>query len=177
MLEQIRLSGTGGQGILMAGIVLAEGAIGAGYNAVQSQSYGPEARGGASKAEVIISSSDIDYPKVTAPGVIMALTQEAYDKYASDIVEDGLLLLDDAIELSGNDNCRICQIPILTTARDELGRVIVANMVALGALIELTKFYGYGYIEAAVLRRVPKGTEELNKKALQTGVKLVANKN
>ncbi len=177
MLEQIRLSGTGGQGILLAGIILAEGAIGAGYNAVQSQSYGPEARGGASKAEVIISSSDIDYPKVTAPDVILALTQEAYDKYAADITAEGMLVLDDAIEVSGSDQCQVFKLPIIATARGELGRVIVANMVALGAIIELTKMYDYTFIEAAVLRRVPKGTEELNKKALQTGVKLVANKN
>ncbi len=176
MSTQIRLSGSGGQGMLLAGIILAEAAILADQNAVQSQSYGPEARGGASKSEVIISNTDIDYPKVTKPDVMLALTQEAYEKYAGDMNENGVLVIDESIVLTGNDKCQVVSVPIISSARDVLGRIIVANMVALGALVKASGVVSLDYLEKAVLRRVPKGTEELNKKALQTGVMLVADK-
>ena len=90
---EIRLSGSGGQGMITAGIILANAAaIYENKNSVQSQSYGPEARGGASKAEVIISSDEINYPKVTSPDFLVALTQEAYDKYSKDIKDDCLII-------------------------------------------------------------------------------------
>ena len=173
MSVQIRLSGSGGQGMLLAGIILAEAGIMSGKNAVQSQSYGPEARGGASKAEVIISNESIDYPKVTKPDVMLALTQEAYDKYAKDMSDEGVLVIDESIELSGNDKCKVISIPVIVTARDTLGRVIVANMVALGALVKASNVITFDSLEEAVLRRVPKGTEELNKKAIKAGFDLV----
>ena len=173
MSVQIRLSGSGGQGMLLAGIILAEAGIMSGKNAVQSQSYGPEARGGASKAEVIISDESIDYPKVTQPDVMLALTQEAYDKYSKDMSDDGVLVIDESIELSGNDKCKVISVPILITARDTLGRIIVANMVALGALVKASNVITFDSLEEAVLRRVPKGTEELNKKAIKAGYELV----
>jgi 2-oxoglutarate ferredoxin oxidoreductase subunit gamma len=173
MSVQIRLSGSGGQGMLLAGIILAEAGIMSGKNAVQSQSYGPEARGGASKAEVIISEESIDYPKVTQPDVMLALTQEAYEKYAKDMADDGVLVIDESIELSGNEKCKVISAPILLTARDTLGRIIVANMVALGALVKASNVITFDSLEEAVLRRVPKGTEELNKKAIKAGYDLV----
>jgi 2-oxoglutarate ferredoxin oxidoreductase subunit gamma len=173
MSVQIRLSGSGGQGMLLAGIILAEAGIRSGKNAVQSQSYGPEARGGASKAEVIISSESIDYPKVTKPDVMLALTQEAYDKYSKDMSDEGILVIDESIKLSGNDKCKVISIPVIVTARDVLGRVIVANMVALGALVKASSVITFERLEEAVLRRVPKGTEELNKKAIKAGFDLV----
>jgi 2-oxoglutarate ferredoxin oxidoreductase subunit gamma len=173
MSVQIRLSGSGGQGILLAGIILAEAGIMSGKNAVQSQSYGPEARGGASKAEVIISSESIDYPKVTCPDVMLALTQEAYEKYSKDMSNEGVLVIDESIKPSGNDNCKIISVPVIVTARDTLGRIIVANMVALGALVKASSVITFERLEEAVLRRVPKGTEELNKKAIKAGFDLV----
>ena len=176
MSKQIRLSGSGGQGMLLAGIILSEAAIMDDKNAVQTQSYGPEARGGASKSEVIISEDKIAYPKVTVPDIMLALTQESYDKYAIDMNVNGILVVDDTIELSGNDKCEIITIPIIKSARDEIGRVIVANIIALGAITKASGVVSKDALEQAVLKRVPKGTEELNKKALQTGFKLVANK-
>ena len=92
---EIRLSGAGGQGLILVGKILAEAAaIYDDKNATQSQSYGPEARGGASRSEVIISDSDIDYPKATQIDLLLAMTQEAVDKYAQDVKKDGIILVD-----------------------------------------------------------------------------------
>lgn len=176
MSKQIRLSGSGGQGMLLAGIILSEAAIMDDKNAVQTQSYGPEARGGASKSEVIISEEKIAYPKVTVPDIMLALTQESYDKYSVDMNDNGILVIDDTINLSGNDKCEVISIPIIKSARDDIGRVIVANIIALGAITKASNVVSKNALEQAVLKRVPKGTEELNKKALQTGFELVDNK-
>jgi len=92
---EIRLSGAGGQGLILAGKILAEAAaIYENKNATQSQSYGPEARGGASRSEVIISDGDIDFPKASALDLLLCLTQEACDKYVGDLKTDGLLIVD-----------------------------------------------------------------------------------
>lgn len=173
MAERIefRLSGSGGQGLILAGIILAEAAVLEGKNAVQSQSYGPEARGGASRAEVIISNENIDYPKVTKPNILLALTEEAMKKYKDDLREDGLLIIDSTIE-KPEGPFRILSIPIIETAREKVGKEIVANIVALGALTVATGIVSKESIEKAVLDRVPKGTEDLNKKALYEGFKL-----
>lgn len=168
---EIRLSGSGGQGLILAGIILAEAAILDGKNAVQSQSYGPEARGGASRAEVIISNVSIDYPKVSKPDILLALTEEAMIKYKNDLRGDGLLIIDSGME-KPEDSYRILSVPMLQTAKDKIGKIIVANIVALGTLTAATEIVSKASIEKAVLDRVPKGTEELNKKALYEGLKL-----
>ncbi|MDD4570090.1 MAG: 2-oxoacid:acceptor oxidoreductase family protein [Tepidanaerobacteraceae bacterium] len=168
---EIRLSGSGGQGLILAGIILAEAAILDGKNAVQSQSYGPEARGGASRAEVIISNINIDYPKVSNPDVLLALTEEAMLKYKYDLQQKGLLIIDSGIE-KPEDSYKILQVPILETAKNQVGKIIVANILALGVLTMATGIVSKESIEKAVLERVPKRTKELNKKALYEGFKL-----
>ena len=96
MMKQLRLSGSGGQGVITAAIIFAEAAVSEGKQAVQSQSYGPEARGGASKAEVIISDNPIYHPKVINPDIVLAMTQQAADKYYGDLDKDnGLLIVDE----------------------------------------------------------------------------------
>lgn len=173
MRQEIRLSGSGGQGIILAGIVLAEAALLDNNNAVQSQSYGPEARGGASKSEVIISDDSIDYPKVTSPDVVLALTTEAYKKYVKNLHSDTKIIVDSSVNVNGDSGVYI--LPIIESARDELKRPIVANIVALGALNAVAKLVRPESLETAVLRRVPKGTEDLNRRALQLGYQLAAN--
>ncbi|AEE91449.1 2-oxoglutarate synthase subunit KorC [Tepidanaerobacter acetatoxydans Re1] len=168
---EIRLGGSGGQGLILAGIILAEAAILDGKNAVQSQSYGPEARGGASRSEVIISNTSIDYPKVSKPDVFLALTEEAMNKYKNDLKENGLLIIDVSMK-KPKDSYKILSIPILKTAQEKIGKVIVANIVALGVLIQATEVVSKKSIEKAVLDRVPQGTEELNKMALYKGFEL-----
>lgn len=170
--SEIRLSGSGGQGIILAGIILAEAALLEGKNAVQSQSYGPEARGGASKSEVIISSEFVDYPKVTDPSLVLALTSEAYMRYARGCNDGVIVMVDDSITAELEDG--VLSLPIIRSARETLGRPIVANIVALGAINAVAKLVAPESLEKAVLHRVPKGTEELNKKALALGYELVA---
>jgi len=137
---------------------------------VQSQSYGPEARGGASKSEVIISDKPIDYPKVTKCDALLALTQEACDKYSSDLKEGGILLYDsDLVTRLPQGNFKKVGFNIINTAKNEVGREIVANIVALGAMVALTGVVSRENGEKAVLSRVPEAFLELNRKAYATG--------
>jgi len=168
---EIRFSGAGGQGLITAGIILAEAAsIIEGRSAVQSQSYGPEARGGASKSEVIIADGPIDYPKATIVDACLAMTQEAADKYANGIKEGGLLLLDaDFVQRAPQGNFVVHRLPIMRMAKEDIGREIVANVVALGAVIGLTGVVSKEAGEEAVLRKVPEAFKELNRKAFNLG--------
>lgn len=174
--QELRLSGSGGQGLILGGIILAEAAIFDGKNAVQSQSYGPEARGGASKAEVIISENKINYPKVRECDILLSLTQLSCDKYVDSLKKGGSLIIDSSIEMpTCRNDIKVYSIPILDTAHNKLNKLMVANIVALGAVCELTKVVSKESLKKAVLNRVPKGTEELNKKALEEGFNLIHN--
>ena len=168
---ELRFSGAGGQGLILAGIIMAEAAaIYDGKQALQSQSYGPEARGGASKSEVIISDEPIDYPKATSVDALLALTQEACDKYSGNLKENGLLLLDsDLVKKVPKGKYHVVKFPIINTAKNEVGRTIVANIVALGAMVALTGIVTKESAEKAVLARVPEAFAELNRKAFIAG--------
>lgn len=170
--HEIRLSGSGGQGLLLAGIILAEAAIHDGKNAVQTQSYGPEARGGASKSEVLISEDVIDFPKVRNCDVLLSLTQKSYDQYNDGLKEDGILIIDKSVTVAETIKNKVISVPIIDTATNVLLKPMVTNIVALGAIVEATKLVSYEALEAAVLSRVPKGTEELNKRALSLGYEI-----
>ncbi len=166
---EIRLSGSGGQGLILIGIILAE-AIGLyeGLHVVQTQSCGPEARGGASKSEIVVSDEEIDYPKPQKLDLLLAMNQASCDLYYRDLKEDGKLLVD-ATFVSQVPTNRAIRIPFTKLARERLGREIVANIVALGAISELIDLVSFKSLEWALLGRVPKGTEEINKKALRLG--------
>jgi 2-oxoglutarate ferredoxin oxidoreductase subunit gamma len=165
---EIRLAGTGGQGAILAGIILADAAIRDGKNVVQTQSYGPEARGGASRSEIVISAGAIDYPKVLEPDVTLCLSQEACDRYGGEICKDGLLVLD-TDHVSRSPTTRAVSIPLTSLARDVTGRAITANVVALGLLAGLTHIVSRDALEQAVKARAPGGTEAINLKALTAG--------
>lgn len=174
--QELRLTGSGGQGLILAGIILAEAALYDGLNVVQSQSYGPEARGGASKAEVIISSKEINYPKVNKCDLLLALTQNACDKYLDTIKPNGILIVDKSVtNVPNRDDITVYVVPILETARNSLGYLMVANIIALGTIYELTKIVSKSSLEKAVCNRIPRGTEELNLKALEEGYNLIKN--
>ena len=163
------LAGSGGQGLILAGIILAEAAgVYDGKFVCQTQSYGPEARGGASKAEVVISDAAIDYPKAIQPDVLLALNQKSLEAFSSDLKPGGLLLVD-ADLVKEAPASRVLALPFTRIAR-ELGRAMAANIVALGALAQLTGAVSLESLTAAVLARVPKGTEDLNRRALAAGV-------
>ena len=147
MRKQLRLSGSGGQGVITAAIILAEAAVAEGKEAAQSQSYGPEARGGASKAEVIIDTETIYHPHVIHPDLVLAMTQKAADKYYEDIVPGGLLVLDEQLVPNPPDFPK----------------------TALGALVRLTDIVSFDTIKESVAHRVPKHTVEQNMHALQVG--------
>lgn len=174
-MQQIRLSGTGGQGLILAGIILAEAALLENKLSIQSQSYGPEARGGSSKSEVIIDTKPIHYPKINKPDVVLSMSQEACNKYTTDLEEDGILITDSLFvaKLPERKFKKVYELPITNTAKEELGKTLFSNIVALGALAKITNCVSIEALTKAVLDRVPKGTEELNEKALQLGVSLV----
>ncbi|MBN4063097.1 2-oxoacid:acceptor oxidoreductase family protein [Alkaliphilus sp. AH-315-G20] len=172
---EIRLSGSGGQGLILAGIILADAAISENNNAVQSQSYGPEARGGASKAEVIIDNEEIDFPKVDKADLLLVLTKESYRKYISTLKTNGVLVIDSAIDVECDEIAfQVVKIPITETAINKIGKSIVSNIVALGAIQQITGIISKEALENAVIKRVPKGMKELNKNALKEGYKLIS---
>jgi len=167
---EIRLSGSGGQGIIMAAIVLAEAAgVYDEKYVCQSQSYGPEARGGTSKAEVIISNQTIDYPKAIKPDLLLTMNKEACNTYFPDLKAEGLLVVDSTLVHQIPTN-RVAAIPFTRIARKEIGKEMVANMVALGAVGVLSQIILLKNLEQALMARVPKGTEEINRKALHAGI-------
>jgi len=167
---EIRLSGSGGQGLILMGIVLAE-AIGIydGKYVAQTQSYGPEARGGSSKSEVIVSDEEIDYPKAMNVDLLLAMNQKSCDDFYPDLKPEGLLIVDSTF-VNQVPTSKAFQIPFTRIAREKFKREVVANIIALGALSQLTPVVSAKAIESAVLARVPKGTEKLNRDALRAGM-------
>jgi len=167
--KEIRLAGEGGQGMILAGIILAEAAaIYDNKNATQTQSYGPEARGGASKAEVVIDQGEIDHPEVILADVLVAMSQEACDKYAGNLKKDGILIVDQE-RVGRVPSNRAIKVPITRLAQESSGKSITANVVALGVLVGLTGVVSRQAITQAVAARAPKGTEEMNQAALSAG--------
>jgi 2-oxoglutarate ferredoxin oxidoreductase subunit gamma len=169
---EIRLAGSGGQGIILAGLVLAEAAgVYDGHQVAMVQSYGPEARGGTSKAEVIISEDPIDYPLCESVDLLLALNQEACDTYCWDLKPAAWVIVDKDL-VTHPPSTRAVPLPFSATARDKLKRIMTANVIALGAISELTGIVTRHSLEKSLLTRVPPGTDVLNKKALGLGVKL-----
>ena len=168
--HEIRLSGSGGQGIILAATLLADAAVATGREVIATQSYGPEARGGASKAEVIVADGEIDFPEVTAPSVTVCLSQEAFDAYAALTVPGGLVVYDDRlVQAAPLPERRVVGLPFTHLAETELGKAIAANIVMLGAFQELTGVIGAEALEEAVRRRLPAKIVELNVRALNLG--------
>jgi 2-oxoglutarate ferredoxin oxidoreductase subunit gamma len=167
---EIRLSGSGGQGLILMGIILAE-AIGIydGKFVAQTQNYGPEARGGSSKSEVIVSDEEIDYPKAMQLDLLLAMNQKSCDEFYPDLKPEGLLIVDSTF-VTQVPTSKTFQIPFTRIAREKLKREVVANIIALGALTQLSPIISSKAVESAVLARVPKGTEKLNRDALKAGI-------
>ena len=170
---EIRLAGAGGQGIVLAGLLLAEAAVAAGKNATHAQAYGPESRGGASRAEVIISDGDIDYPCTDRVDVLVALTPEAWERYAGQL-KPGALVVVDGERVPGapaSDGTRHA-LPILATAQRVIGTPVGANLVALGALVALSDVVPAKAVEAAIAGRRPGGSAERALRAFRAGIEL-----
>ena len=161
MKQTFRFSGTGGQGLITAGIILAEAALLDGKMAIQSQSYGPEARGGSSKAEVIISDADIHFGRVMHPETLLVMSQEAADKYSADCNADSLIITDSLFVENIPVSAHRVDLPITRTAVSTCGKALFANIVALGAVAALTNCVSVESLTKAVLdpyrreRRMP----------------------
>ena len=172
---EIRLAGEGGQGLILAAVILAEAAaVGDGQNVAQTQSYGPEARGGASTSEVVISDGEIDYPRVVEADLLLAMTQEACDRYCHELKKNGVLIVD-SILVDRVPTGRVYRVPITKIAEESTGRRVTANVVALGLIVGLTSVVAREAIESALAARVPRGTQELNLKALHAGLEVGEN--
>jgi 2-oxoglutarate ferredoxin oxidoreductase subunit gamma len=175
-MERCRMvfSGSGGQGVITASIILAEAAvIYENLNAVQSQSYGPEARGGATRSDVIISESNIDYPKVIQPNVLVCLTQEAYNKFYQIIRPGGLLLTDTRyVETNKKVDAQQKELPMFQSVMDKIGKPIVFNICMLGVVLALTNLIAPESIMKVLENRIPADFLEINREALDLGQEL-----
>jgi 2-oxoglutarate ferredoxin oxidoreductase subunit gamma len=173
MTTGIRLSGAGGQGLITAGVILAEAAVLEGLYVVQTQSYGPEARLGSSKAEVVISDEPIANPQVSIPDVLICLSEEAVQKYASEVGPDTLVIIDSSnVDKATAPQGRIVRLPI-TAAAIEAGGKMVANVVALGVVNQLARVVSDQSLETAILTRVPQRYRDMNAAALKAAKTLV----
>ena len=170
---EIRLSGSGGQGLILAGIILAEAALLEGKNAVQSQSYGPEARGGACRSDVIISDTEILFPKVTQPNVIISLTQEAYNTYSNLIRPGGLLLLDSYyIKQEKKVDARQIELAMYEAVLTHIKNPIVYNLCVLGAFIYLIPLVQQVSLNKVLENHFSSDLLSVNKQAFQLGLQL-----
>ncbi len=169
---ELIISGSGGQGAILAGIIFAEAALANGYNVIQTQSYGPEARGGASRSEVMISHEELAYPKVQACNLMVAMTQESLDKYANMLADDGVLLTDQDIDASAlKKSIRVYKAPIFATV-EKLQKPMVANILVLGILNTISGIVKPENLSAAIQARVPAATISINLKALEEGIQI-----
>ncbi len=173
-MERCRLvfSGSGGQGVITAAIILAEAAVI--YEkliATQAQSYGPEARGGATRSDIIISDSIIHYPKVTQPNVLVCLTQEAYTKFSSIVRPGGFLLVDPRyVKPHIKTDARQISLPMYKNVMDEIGKSIVFNICMLGAVIGITRLVKPESILKILEKRISESFLEMNQRALEIGM-------
>ena len=168
---ELRFGGVGGQGVILAGAILAEAAvIYDGLYAVQSPTYTAQVRGGATKVDVIISDQPIVYPRATEIDFFLALSQRSYDVFHRQLKEGGILLVDETLVTRvDEDRYRVYRVPITDLAEREIGRVVVVNTISLGLTVGMTHVVSRRAIEEAVIARAPKGTTEMNLRALKLG--------
>lgn len=175
---ELRLSGSGGQGLILAGIILARAAVIEKKKVTQTQSYGPESRGGYSRADVIISEEDIYYPEATNFDCLLSLTQEACDKYIFDLKEDGLLIVDTTFVKNlaiVADNTY--EVPFTDIATEKLGSPITTNIMSLAFLVKLTGAVSEESLKTSISESVKPAFVDLNLKAMQIGFDLAKNYN
>jgi len=174
---EIRIAGFGGQGVVLSGVLLGRAAVlHGGRYAIQTQTYGAAARGGAARSDVIIDDAPIVYPQVTHPDIMTAFTNQALGKYIDDLRPDAVLIIDSGlVHPPEGTSFDIHGIPATNIAVDSFGRSIVANMVMLGYMTALTGIIGRDALESAIREGVPKGTEDLNLTAFAKGFELARN--
>ena len=178
--KEIRIAGSGGQGILLAGEVIGKAAaLYDGIYAVQTESYGPEARGGASRSEVVISDEEIDYPKVHDPDIFVAMSHEALMAYLDGLKDGGTLIIDpdmikveDILPFVKEHNIKLYKAPATRTADEKIGLKIAANIVMIGAITRITKVVSEDAARKAVAESVPPKFKDKNLAAFEAGAAL-----
>ena len=146
----------------------------AGLRTIQSQAYGPEARGGVSRAETILSAEPLWYSKVTRPDFLLALTQASLDAYSASLADGAVVMADDSLAIPETlDPVSVLSVPILRTAKETVGKAFTANIVAVGAINAALGLFTDEQLLEAVRRHIPAGTEEINRKALAAGASLI----
>lgn len=167
MRINVRIAGAGGQGVILASVLLAKGyGIGEDYNIAQTQSYGPEARGGACKAEVVISDEKIDYMKVEEADVFVALNQAGYDKYISTVKKNAIILVNSTLVETEDPSCYKIE---ATKIAEDMGKPYVVNIVALGALTKLLPKVHFAAVEEEIKKNFSEGIAEINYDAFERG--------
>lgn len=173
---EIRLSGSGGQGLILAGIILARAAVIDKRRVTQTQSYGPESRGGSSRADVIISDQEIYFPEATNFNCLLALTQEACDKYLFDLRETGILIIDTThvknLAMAADNTY---ELPFTDLAIEHLGSPITTNIISLSFLVKITGVVKEASLEQSIRESVKPAFVDLNIKAMQLGFDLAQN--
>lgn len=171
---EARLSGEGGQGVVMGGAILAEAAIlHEGRFAVQSPTYGSRVRGGPTKVDVIISDEEIIYPRATAINFFLSLAQMSYDKFCTDLAGDAIILVDKNLVPNVSDNShKVHRYPFVEVAKTELGNVVLSNIIALAVMVELTGVVSRKALWEAIQARVPSKYLDLNKQAMERGFEI-----
>ena len=168
---EVRFGGSGGQGVVLMGIILATAANYDRRSVVQTESYGPEARGGYSRSDVNIANDPIDYPKLVKADLLVALSQDSANAYVEGLSKDGVFIYDsDNVTTPPHFNGTTIGIPFTRLAKEETGRVQTTNVLALGAVVGITGIVSVEAIHQAVLEEVPSGTQELNSRALTRGL-------
>jgi len=170
MKKEIRICGFGGQGVILAGFIIGKAAsVFMEFNAVQSQSYGPEARGGAARSEVIISDEKIGYPRPTSVDFFIAMSQEAFDTYRKDIRKDTVIVVDPDLVPKHNIGQPVHKVHAQQIA-EKLGNKIVTNIVMVGAATAIFDLLDHDAVRESVADSVPKRFIDLNKEAFEKGL-------
>jgi 2-oxoglutarate ferredoxin oxidoreductase subunit gamma len=172
---EILIGGVGGQGVVLSGILLGTAAtLFEGKQAVQTQSYSSELRGGSARAEVIISDERVSDPEVRKPDVLILMAEDAVPRYLHKVRPGGLVAVDsDLVKSLESGNYEILQVPATSIAEKEMGNIVVANLIILGALIKKTELLSVGSMEKAIEMSVPKKAITLNLNAFRRGLQLL----
>jgi len=171
---EIRIAGLGGQGVVLAGLILGRAAVYDGKQVVQTQSYGAEARGSAAKSEVIISDEKIGFPIVRKCDVLVAMNQTALEKHKKDLKENGILVVEeDMVNVAPDIQAKVFKVPATKTAETELKSKIYANVVMLGALTRITGLVSKDAVEKAIVDSVSKEAQEKNINAFRIGLRII----
>lgn len=174
--KEIRLSGSGGQGLITAGIILARAAVLSKFRVTQTQSYGPESRGGASRADVLVSDKELNFPEAVSFDILLTLTQKSCDKYISNLKSDGIIIADTTfVNNIATASSNIYELPFTDITNEKLGTVLPTNIVTLSFLVRITKLVSENSLKEAIASSMKPAYLDLNLKAMKLGFKLADN--